>query len=69
MSRAIVEKIYHDSVDECVEKSIDSNQAWLWEESMVKNTIKELKYVLAVNSHALTLDQISIINDVFGDIL
>ena len=70
MRREIVEKIYHDSVNECVEKSIDdSNQAWMWEENMVKNTIKELKYALAVNSHVLTLDQIAIINEVFGDIL
>lgn len=66
MKREIVEKIYHDSVDD---SSDYSNQAWLWEENMVKNTIKELKYALVVNSHALTLDQIEIINEVFGDIL
>lgn len=71
MNRTIVETIYHKSVEEAI--SISNNSvdpvAWVWEENMVKNTIKELKYALAVNHHSLTLDQIAIINETFGNVI
>lgn len=71
MNRTIVETIYHKSVEDAISISNDRTGpvAWVWEENMVKNTIKELKYALSVNHHELTLDQITIINETFGNVI
>jgi len=70
MKRELLEKIYDKSVDRAVANIDDDLMpvAWVWEEGMVLNTIKELKYYLAINHHALTLDQLAIIEDVFGEL-
>lgn len=72
MNREMVEKIYKNSVSDSIDNALDDDnetQAWLWEENMVKNSILELKYALSINHHALSLDQLAIIKDVFGDIV
>ena len=71
MNRELVEKIYHESVNDAISISNNDTEsiAWAWEENMVKNTIKELKYALEQNNHALTSEQIEIINDTFGEVL
>lgn len=68
MNRDLVNKIYEKSANAALEMPFTENQTtpWIWEENMVLNTVKELKYALAVNHHALTLDQLAIIEDVFG---